>query len=901
MSQQASTVEDQARPASSAGGAARLTIPITGMSCAACAARIQKKLERAAGVREAAVNFGSERATVLYDPAATDAAGLVEVVRGTGYDARLAEAVLQLEGFEWAVSGERVERELRELPGVVAASVNLASGQARVAYLAEATSPSDLAGAVERAGYRLAEPVAAADPVERERAVRALEYRRLRRKFWFSAVVAALAMAASMPLMMEETAARHADLFLRLTMPLSGALARTLPWLYALDPGVLRWALLLLTTPVVLWAGRQFYRGAWSGVLHGTADMNTLIAVGTGAAYLYSVAATAAPGVFTGAGLAPDVYYEAVAAIIALILLGKMLEARAKGRTSEAIRRLLGLQPRTARVQRGAGELDIPVEEVAVGDVVLVRPGERVPVDGRVLEGRSAVDESLLTGEALPVEKAPGSEVVGGTINGSGAFRFRAERVGRDTALAQIVRLVEAAQATKAPIQRLADRVAGVFVPIVIGLALLSLAGWLVFGPAPALPFAVAAMVTVLIIACPCAMGLATPTAVMVGTGAGAERGVLFRGGDSLELAHRIRTVVLDKTGTITEGKPRVVDVIAVASSAHLGAASGRHGDAAAGGSALEDGVLDPPSPRRRVAPWGGEAERRLLRLAAAVERASEHPLAAAVVEAAREQDLALAEPAEFASFGGRGAEAVVEGRRVLVGNRAFLEERGVATAALQQAAERLAAAARTPVHVAVDGAAAGLIALADPVKPGSRRAVARLRRLGLEVVMLTGDHRRTAEAIGREVGITRVLAEVLPVDKAREVKRLQEQGAGPVAMVGDGVNDAPALAQADVGIAIGTGTDVALEASDITLVSGDLSGMVTAMRLSRRTMRIIKQNLFWAFFYNALGIPLAAGALYPLFGVLLSPVVASAAMAFSSVSVVGNSLRLRRAALLPE
>ncbi len=873
------------------GDVARLEIPVTGMTCAACATRVQKGLSKAEGVRDAGVNFATERATVEYDPSSASAGSLVEAIRASGYGARLEDTELQVAGLDMAATGEGVERALLALTGVMAADVNIATGTARVTYLPDVVGPDEFEAAVESAGYELAAPIDVADPAERERIAREREYRALRRKFWFSALVAVLAMVASMPLMARDSAAASSDLFHRLMMPVNDAFETLLPWLYAVDPRVLTWSLLVLTIPVVFWAGRQFYKGAWSGALHGSSDMNTLIAVGTGAAFVYSVVATVAPGIFTSAGLPADVYYEAVVMIIALILLGKMLEARAKGRTSEAIRKLAGLQPRTARVIRNGEPVDIEIDEVRVGDIVVMRPGERIPVDGRVVEGRSAVDESLLTGEPLPVEKSEGDEVVGGTINGHGGFRFEVTRVGRDTALAQIVKLVRDAQGAKPPIQRLADVIAGIFVPVVIGIALLAGAIWWLVGPEPAFVYALVTFVTVLIIACPCAMGLATPTAVMAGTGAGAERGLLFRGGEALETAQKLDTIVLDKTGTITEGKPTVVE-IAVAGGQ---GSSLESQDSIAPDDHSEPGGLETLD--NEAAPTDAEAPDadRLLRLVASLETASEHPLAAAIVAAARERGLELSEPEDFYAIGGRGAEAVVDGRLLFVGNAAFMAEQELELGGLKEAADRMAAEAQTPVFVGSDGRVLGVIGIADPVKPSSARAVAELKSQGLDIVMLTGDTRATAEAIARQVGVDRVVAEVLPKGKVEEIERLQAEGRR-VGMVGDGLNDAPALARADVGIAIGTGTDVALEASDITLVGGDLAGVPEAIRLSRRTLRVIRQNLFWAFFYNIIGIPIAAGVLYPVWGILLSPVIGSAAMAFSSVSVVSNSLRLRRA-----
>ena len=846
------------------GAAQRITIPVTGMTCAACANRVQRRLERGSGVRDAAVNFGTERATVTYDANTTDAGELVELVRAAGYDARTETITLPVSGLEWAVSTETLERELRAVPGVLRATGNLAAAEVRAEVLPEVVTPEALAEGVRRAGYTLTDVVEIADPVERERVAREREYRTLLHKFWLAAGAGVVAMILSMPLMMEPSAMQRADLLDRVMMPLAHWTLAAFPPLGSLSANVLRWLLLVITTPVLLWSGRHFFRGAYSGLLHGTADMNTLIALGTGSAFLFSLLATVAPGLFTRAGLAADVYYEAVAMIIALILLGKVLEARAKGRTSDAIRRLIGLQPKTARVLRDGIERDVDAGDLVVGDVIIVRPGERVPVDGTVLSGRSAVDQSLLTGESLPVEKSQGDEVVGGSINGSGSFRFEATKVGRDTALAQIVRMVQEAQGAKAPIQRVADRIAGIFVPIVVTIAVVALVVWLVLGPDPRFVFAMVSFVTVLIIACPCALGLATPTAVMVGTGAAAEAGVLFRGGDALEIARDIRIVVLDKTGTVTEGRPALVGVQTAGSRAPDGSA------------AL------------------GESE--LLTLAASVERVSEHPLGAAIVDAADERKLVSRDVSDFASFGGRGIFGVVDGRRVLIGNRALMEESGVRVDDLSDAADEQAEAGRTPVYVAVDDVARGLLLVADPVKPTSTEAIADLRAMGIEVIMLTGDNTRTAEAVARQVAIDRVIADVLPADKARVITQLQEERGVRVAMVGDGINDAPALAQADIGIAIGTGTDVALEASDVTLVGGDLGGVVTAVRLSRRTMRVIRQNLFWAFVYNLIGIPIAAGVLYPFSGVLLSPVFASAAMALSSVSVVGNSLRLRGA-----
>jgi Cu+-exporting ATPase len=621
------------------------------------------------------------------------------------------------------------------------------------------------------------------------------------------------------------------------------------------------WLQLALTTPVVFYSGWQFYRSAWAAMRQRLADMNTLIAVGTGAAYLYSLAATIAPGFFAPghegmAGMTkPPVYFEAAGVIIALILLGRMLESRARGKTSDAIRKLVGLQAKTARVIREGREQDIAIGDVMIGDTIIVRPGEKIPVDGVILEGASAVDESMLTGESLPVDKAMGDTVFGATINKTGAFRLTATKVGKDTVLQQIVRMVQEAQGAKAPIARLADRISGVFTPVVIAIAIVTFIVWFALMPADVrLPMALQAFVAVLIIACPCALGLATPTAIMVGTGRGAENGILIKGGESLETAHRLQTIVLDKTGTITRGKPELTDVMAA----------------------------------------NGFDEQELLRIVATAENVSEHPIAEAIVRGATARGLQLTEAREFNAVAGHGIEARIDDHQVLIGNAKMMRERNVSLDSFADRAARLAAEGKTPMFAAIDGRLAGVLAVADQIKAESRAAIGALQEMGLEVVMITGDSRATAEAVAREVGITRVLAEVLPNEKADEIKRLQSEEK-IVGMVGDGINDAPALARADVGIAIGTGTDVAIEASDVTLISGDLRGVVTAIRLSRATVRTIKQNLFWAFIYNVIGIPIAAGLLYPLTGWLLSPIIASAAMSLSSVSVVTNSLRLRR------
>ncbi|MHB9115097.1 MAG: heavy metal translocating P-type ATPase [Thermoleophilia bacterium] len=835
-------------------------IPVEGMTCASCVARVQKSLGRVDGVSEASVNFATEKATVSFDPAAVDVERLVATVRDTGYGVKSEKLTLDVGGMTCASCVRRVEKALAHAPGVLSASVNFGTEAATVEFLPGVASPADLRRVVEDAGYSIREREVEQGQSTRPtgpEAARAQEHRTLRLKLSVSLVVGVALMA------------------LGLFPP---------PFLTMEQLWVV---MFVLASPIQFWAGGQFYRTAWAAAKHRTTDMNTLVAVGTTVAYVYSVAVTFFPGYFEragGTGFRAEVYYETAVIIIGLILLGRFLEARAKGQTSEAMKKLMGLRAKTARVLRDGSELDIPVDDVLLDDVIIVRPGEKVPVDGLVVEGRSSVDESMLTGESIPVEKGQGDEVIGSTINKTGSFRFRVTKVGKDTALAQIIRLVEEAQGSKAPIQRLADYIAGIFVPVVFGIAAVTFGVWFIFGPAPAFTLAMLAAVAVLIIACPCALGLATPTAIMVGTGKGAENGILIRSGEALERAYKLNVVVLDKTGTLTAGRPVVTDIVLTdaATNAATDAATDAGGVAGAGGAASPGEVRSPFT------------EESLLGLAASAERGSEHPLGEAMVERARELGLTLSDPADFNAVPGHGIEVTVDGARVLLGNVKLMRDRGIDAGSLVEEAERLAADGKTPMFVAVDGRAAGVIAVADTLKPNSVEAVSRLRKMGLEVVMITGDNRRTAEAIGRQVGIDTVLAEVLPEHKADEVRRLQGEGK-VVAMVGDGINDAPALAQADIGIAIGTGTDVAMEASDVTLIRGDLMPIATAIDLSRATMRTIRQNLAWAFGYNVALIPLAAGVLYPFFGILLNPMFAAAAMALSSVSVVSNSLRLKR------
>ena len=776
----------------------KVTLPVEGMTCAACQATVQRALSKQPGVTKAAVNLMMNEATVHFDPAATDPMQLVAAINDTGYVSRLPVA-------------------------------------------ADATSSAD---------------------DERERQQRH-EYETLRSKSLVSLGLGAVAMLTSMPLMGGPStalgaSAAHAehsgDPLLRWTMTaIDPPVRAALPWLYAIEPQALTYALLAVTVFVMAWAGRHFYTRAWSGLKHGTADMSTLIAVGTGSAFLYSLAATLVPAWFVADGARPDVYYEAVIIIIALVLLGNAMEARAKTQTTRALRQLAKLQPSTARVRRDGQEQDIPIAAVRAGDVVLVRPGERFPVDGEVTSGSGAVDESMLTGESMPVEKAPGDRVIGATVNQTAALEVRATAIGAASVLARIVTLMKEAQGSQAPIQRLADRISAVFVPVVISIAIATFAAWMLLPDTPSFASALTAAVAVLIIACPCAMGLAVPTAGMVASGRGAAAGILIKGGEPLERLAAVDTIVFDKTGTLTEGTPRVTDILVVP----------------------------------------GHDRATVLRLAAALESRSEHPLAKAVVAAAGITAGPLPTVENMMASPGKGVLGIVDGRRVAAGTEALLRESGIDVTPIESHAREWAANANTVVCVAIDGQAVAAFAIADTMRANANEVVSALARHGLHTVMLTGDRRATADAVAKQAGVSEVIAEVLPEGKVAAIKALQAAG-HVVAMVGDGLNDAPALAQADIGMAMASGTDIAGEAASVTLMRSDLASVTEAIVLARTTMRTMKQNLFWAFVYNVIGIPVAAGVLFPVFGILLSPILASAAMALSSVSVVSNSLRLR-------
>jgi P-type Cu+ transporter len=818
-------------------GNERIDIPITGMTCAACARRIERKLLKVPGVQLAGVNFATTKATVEYDPEITGTKELLEAIHESGYGVTgISSDQFTIDDSSRPLAlNKQLEDYLNSIPGIINTSFNPSTMEVRVEYL-PGLDTNAIRKAIENIGYKLiVEKEAIKDRLTEDHQQRAFlaEYKELKSKFLVAAIL-------SIPL---------------LVIAMSHGRIGLLNF-----PGV-NWLQLILATPVIFYSGWQFYRGAWVSLKHRSADMNTLIALGTGAAYIFSVVATIAPQLFTGNTThshmveGVPVYFESASVIIALILLGRMLESRAKRETSQAIRGLMDLQARTARILREGEEFDLPIDEVRPGDIVIVRPGEKIPVDGIIESGNSTVDESMLTGESIPVEKRAGDEVFGATINRTGTFKFKATKVGKDTVLQQIIKLVEEAQGSKAPIARMADVVSGIFTPIVLVIAIITFIVWFFISPTETrLTMAIVNFVSVLIIACPCALGLATPTAIMVGTGKGAEHGILIKGGEVLELIYKLQTIVLDKTGTITRGEPIVTDVISS----------------------------------------NGDEENELLKVAASVEQRSEHPIGEAIVKEAIERKLKLTEIDRFNAIAGYGIEASINGREVLLGNLRLMQDRKIELDGQRAQADRLAEEGKTSIYIALDKRMAGLIAVSDEIKPESKAAIKAMKEMGLQVVMITGDNRYAAEAVGKEVGIEHVLAEVLPEGKANEIKRLQEDRR-IVGMVGDGINDAPALAQANVGISIGTGTDIAIAASDITLIKGDLRGVVTAIKLSHATIRTIKQNLFWAFIYNTLGIPIAAGLLYPFTGWLLSPIIASAAMSLSSVSVVTNSLRLRR------
>ncbi|NQX63527.1 heavy metal translocating P-type ATPase [Paenibacillus qinlingensis] len=800
------------------------SLQITGMTCAACANRIEKGLNKLEGVTEANVNFAMERATVTYDPSRIDAAKMEQSIQKLGYDT-LKEAVdLQLEGMTCAACAQRIEKTLNKLPGVSVATVNFAMETAHVVYNPADLTVSDMQKRVEKLGYKAVPKQEQGDPAEH----RQQEIGKQKRKLLISAIL-------SLPLLWSMVS--HFSFT---------------SWIWIPELFMNPWFQLLMATPVQFYIGRQFYEGAYKALRNGSANMDVLVSLGTSAAYFYSLYLTIA-WVIGGAGMhhGPSLYYETSAVLITLVIMGKLFEALAKGRTSEAIKSLMGLQAKTALVIREGQELNIPIEEVVTGDIVLVRPGDKIPVDGEVLEGLSSVDESMLTGESLPVTKKPGDAVIGATINKNGRLRMQATKVGKETALAQIIKVVEEAQGSKAPIQRVADVISGIFVPIVVGISLVAFLVWYFIVTPGDFAGALEKAIAILVIACPCALGLATPTSIMAGSGRAAELGILFKGGEHLEKTHQIDVIILDKTGTVTKGKPALTDVYAE----------------------------------------GDEAQ--FLRLVGAAERNSEHPLAEAIVAGIREKGIELPAVESFEAIPGYGIQAVVEGKELLIGTRRLMEQFGVDAKVAYDTMSKLEESGKTAMLVAINKGYGGIVAVADTVKETSHAAVRRLKAMGIEVIMITGDNERTAKAIADQVGIEHVLAEVLPEGKAAEVKKLQALGK-KVAMVGDGINDAPALATADIGMAIGTGTDVAMEAADVTLMRGDLASIPDAIYMSRQTMRNIKQNLVWALGYNTLGIPIAALG-------LLAPWVAGLAMALSSVSVVLNALRLQRVKIRKE
>lgn len=814
----------------------KAVIEIKGMSCASCVLKVEKGLKELGGVKEASVNISTEKAIVEYDPSKLTEKDITGKIEELGYqavpgkdlhDSASRKTTFSVGGMTCAACVRRVENALKELEGVTEVSVNLASGKATVTHASELVEITAIENALKEAGYDF---LGLVDSRREDAAgeARELELRNLKRKV-------AVGLVLSIFVFM-------------------GSMQSWFPFLDSVPRRVVLYIVFALTTPVVFWVGSHFIRGALNAARHHTSDMNTLVSVGALSAYLYSSVATFFPHFFAPRGTFPHVYFDGAAMIITLVLLGKYLEAKARGKTSEAIKRLVNMQPRMARVIRNGQEIDIPADEVKEGDLIRVRPGEKIPTDGVVVSGKSSVDESMLTGESMPVGKGEGDEIFGATINGSGTLVFRATRVGSETALAQIIRLVEEAQGSKAPIQRVADRVASVFVPVVLSVAVITFVVWNFLVPNPLFSRALLNFVSVLVIACPCAMGLATPTAIMVGTGLGAESGILIKSGESLEKACRITTVVFDKTGTLTMGKPQVTDIL----------------------------------------PAADKSPDEILRFAASLESVSEHPLAEAIVKEARGKNLELSEVKHFESTPGIGVAGVIGSRKVFLGSTRLLESKDIDPGNMLQKIEKLTGQGKTCVVLVEDSRLSGVIALQDKPRESARDAISALEKMRLKVVLLTGDNKHTGDAIGRALGIKHVFAELMPEDKLVKIDMLRGNGE-TVAMVGDGINDAPALTKADIGMAIGAGTDVAIEASDITLIQDDLRLVPRAIRLSSETMKTIKQNLFWAFFYNSLGIPIAAGVLYPLWGILLNPVFAAAAMAMSSVSVVSNSLRLRR------
>ena len=812
---------------------AQTVIKVSSMTCASCVRRVEIGIKKVEGVLDAVVNLSTEKATIKYDEQKVDVNTIIKAIEKLGYKAYAAElekVTIPIGGMTCASCVRRVEQGLLKTPGVYSVSVNLATEKVSVEYYGDMASIWDIKAKIVALGYQVFE-IERETTQDRERINREKEMKKLNFDFLFGAALTIIVLIGSLPHMMEGWVGWVPHF---LTVPIT---------------------LLLLTAPVQFISGWRFYRGAYAALSHGTSDMNVLVAMGTSSAWIYSAAMTLFPNFLTGLGFPYQLYYDVATVITTLILLGRVLEAKAKGKTSEAIRSLMGMQAKTARVVRNDQEMDVPIDEVIKNDIVVVRPGEKIPVDGEIVSGRSSIDESMLTGESIPVEKTVGDEVIGATINKTGTFRFKATKVGKDTMLAQIIRLVEEAQGSKAPIQKLVDVVAAYFVPSVVFIAVISFIGWWAFGPEPSLIFGLTTFIAVLIIACPCALGLATPTAIMVGTGKGAENGILIKGAESLEISHKINAIVFDKTGTITVGEPSLTDLTV-------------------------EGEYDSDE---------------ILRLVASIETGSEHPLGEAIVRAAKDKKLKLLEPETFDAIPGHGIVAMVDGKEIVIGNLRLMSARSIEVQdTLSRKAEILADEGKTPMFVAIDNKSMAVIAVADTVKKNSIKAINQLKKMGIQVIMLTGDNERTAKAIAKQVGVDKVIAEVLPEHKVAEVKKLQDQGY-IVAMVGDGINDAPALAQADVGIAIGTGTDVAMEASDITLISGDLRGVPTAIALSKATIVMIWQNLFWAFAYNIVLIPVAAGILWPFFGIILNPMIAAGAMAFSSISVVMNTMRLKR------